>query len=195
MSGTMHLIVGLGNPGKRYEKTRHNIGAMILEKLLVSFHLELVSKPLQIAHVAQVNFHPDRTKEVSENQVKLIFLRPQSYMNLSGRPIAKGLQYYGISPQNMLVLHDEIDLPFGNMRMKQSGGHRGHNGLRDIISIVGPNFHRLRFGVGRPENKVDVADYVLSPFFKEETSELSELIEKAQSLCMEWIASPSPIVE
>ncbi len=147
------LIVGLGNPGRQYEKTRHNAGFWFLEGLGNSFS-------------ASWSFESRFEGEVSNILVatdKVMLLKPQAFMNLSGRSVGKLCRYYKIEVEEMLVVHDELDFDPGIVRLKISGGHAGHNGLRDIIANLGSkDFYRLRVGIGRPPGQQKVADYVLS---------------------------------
>ncbi len=162
----MKLIVGLGNPGDQYARTRHNIGFRVLDSLGLDFHKGfqgLVSK-----------------------SGDLIYLKPQTFMNRSGDSVLAALSFHKIKPEDLIVIHDELDLPFGTVRLKKSGGHAGHNGLRDIIRVIGPDFTRIRMGIGKPEHKTQVADYVLSPFSSPEESQLPDLIEKACNCLHEW---------
>lgn len=155
----MRLIVGLGNPGDQYAKTRHNIGFRVLDSLGLNFHkgfLGLVAR--------------------SSDQ---IYLKPQTFMNRSGDSVLAALSFHKIKPENLLVIHDELDLPFGTVKLKKGGGHAGHNGLRDIIRVIGPEFSRIRMGIGKPEHKTQVADYVLSAFTNQEESILPDLIAQA----------------
>jgi PTH1 family peptidyl-tRNA hydrolase len=156
----MYLWVGLGNPGLKYENTRHNIGARILVDLFPG-----------------VSLKPDKSLksikgEVIIESIKHVIILPQTFMNLSGDAVSQTLTYYNIKPENMIVLHDEIELSPGLVAYKFGGGHRGHNGLRDIIlKICSNDFHRIRIGVGRPLMG-SVADYVLSKIPESETADL-----------------------
>lgn len=158
----MRLIVGLGNPGDQYAKTRHNIGFRVLDSLQLDFH-----KGFQGLYAKSGD---------------LIYLKPQTFMNRSGDSVLAALSFHKIKPEDLLVIHDELDLPFGTIKFKKSGGHAGHNGLRDIMRLIGPDFNRIRIGIGKPENKNQVADYVLSPFSSLEESQLPDLIEQAVNL-------------
>lgn len=149
---TIQLIVGLGNPGREYADTRHNVGFWFVHKLCeqfrTSFQLESKFKGL----VATGNLH----------NISCRLLQPTTYMNRSGEAVLAMAHFYKIAPEEILVVHDELDLPVGSIRLKQDGGHGGHNGLRDIISRLGTNrFYRLRIGIGHPGAKDDVHDYVL----------------------------------
>lgn len=153
------ILIGLGNPGLQYKRTRHNAGFLFLERM----HSYLNATPWQMnksfkAEVAEAYFQGH----------KLLLVKPQTFMNLSGEAVSKVLGFYRIDPQQMLVVHDEIDLAFAANKLKKGGGHAGHNGLRDIIAKIGTaDFFRLRLGVGRPQHGA-VADYVLSAYSSEE---------------------------
>lgn len=157
----IRLLVGLGNPGLQYKRTRHNAGFLFLEAV----HYFLNATPWQMnkqfmAEVAEASFQGK----------KILLVKPQTFMNLSGDAVVRVMNFYKILPEEMLVAHDEIDLGFGIYKLKKSGGHAGHNGLRDIIAKIGTaDFYRLRLGVGRPLQGA-VAAYVLSAYTAEEDS-------------------------
>lgn len=166
LSPGIKLIVGLGNPGAEYEKTRHNAGAWFVEALAQKAKTNLSSNK---------KFHGLYSSTTLDGQESHLLI-PTTFMNLSGQAVQAVANFYKISPEQVLVAHDEIDLPVGDIRLKFDGGHGGHNGLRDIISHLGTNkFHRLRIGVGHPGNSKLVHDYVLHPPKKPE----KELIENA----------------
>lgn len=155
MADPIHLLVGLGNPGKDYEDTRHNAGAILVEML---------------ARSAGTSLRPERKfhglyGKVSLQGQDLHLLIPTTFMNRSGTAVGALAQFYKIPPNQILVAHDELDIPAGTARIKKSGGHGGHNGLRDIIAHLGSNeFHRLRLGIGHPGEKSLVVNYVLGRF-------------------------------
>ncbi len=154
----MKIVIGLGNPGRKYERTRHNAGFMAVEELARSLRLEL---GLEKCH-AVLGKGALGTEQV-------LLAKPQTYMNDSGRSVAALLKASYASAAELIVLHDELDLAAGTVRVKIGGGHGGHNGLRSIIEYLGTaDFVRVRIGVGRPVPGMDTADYVLSPFFAEE---------------------------
>ncbi len=154
MSG-IKLVCGLGNPGDKYAQTRHNAGFWFLGKLADNLSISLASNTRFKALIGEQAKSPKRT-----NALRLI--APQTFMNKSGESLVPFAKFYQIEPQNILVVHDEIDLPPGTVRLKVGGGHGGHNGLRDIIRLLGHNdFNRLRIGVGRPANSQDVVSEVL----------------------------------
>ena len=148
----MRLFVGLGNPGKKYIHTRHNAGSIILQKITESckFH---ENKNLKAIYGS-----------IELKDTKIIFLFPLTFMNLSGESVLAALKYFNLNINDTVVFHDEIELPEGSLRYKLGGGHKGHNGLRNIIQKCGGDFHRIRIGVGRPaDDRISVADYVLMP--------------------------------
>jgi len=155
----MLLIVGLGNPGTQYENTRHNIGFRVIDKLIYEFGAQNISKN---------SFHGELFK--SSN---ILFLKPTTFMNLSGTSVQAVKNFYKIELENIFVVHDDIDLPFSSLRFKNGGGHGGHNGLRSIDTMIGKEYTRIRMGVDKPEYKSQVADYVLHDFSAEEEGHLS----------------------
>ncbi|MGB5867922.1 MAG: aminoacyl-tRNA hydrolase [Arcobacteraceae bacterium] len=159
----MYLISGLGNPGDKYKNTRHNIGFLVIDK---------ITKNLSTTNINNSNFQAIVQKNLSN-----LYVKPQTFMNLSGESILSIVEYYNIPNENIIVVHDDLDLPFGAVKFKVGGGHGGHNGLRSIDSHVGKDYTRIRVGIGKPENKSDVADYVLSNFSKEEFLQLDEIID------------------
>lgn len=163
-----YLIVGLGNIGAEYELTRHNIGFLILDRM---------------ADEAGVTFSQDRhvfRAEIKHKGRTLVMIKPTTYMNLSGKAVNYWLQHEKISVENLLVLTDDIALPFGKIRLKPRGSSGGHNGLKNIEQSIGGNVYpRLRFGVGDDFHKGHQVDYVLSPFTKEEFDELVPLMDKS----------------
>lgn len=163
----MKLLVGLGNPGDKYCFTRHNIGFMIADRLSSLNRINFSNKKKGLCGTGQISGED------------VILLKPQTFMNLSGESVQPVCSYYNISPENIIVLHDEIDLEFSRIKIKEGGGHGGHNGLRSIVTHIGSNnFTRIRIGVGRPTSGQDVSGYVLQPFSQEEQAELDDLVEK-----------------
>ena len=146
----MWLVVGLGNPGAEYALTRHNIGFMAVDVLADGARF---SGKFQ-GEVASIDLAGE----------KLILLKPMTYMNNSGRSVQAAMAFYKIPPANVIVLHDELDLPLGKIRIKQGGGANGHNGIKDIDQAVGPDYWRIRLGIGHPGDKNRVLDYVLQRF-------------------------------
>ena len=175
----MKLICGLGNPGREYERHRHNIGFMVVEALLPRARGELNQEKFQ-ARVGQGTLGGER----------ILFVEPQTYMNLSGRSVAEAARFYKVAVQDVLVVHDELDLPFGRLQLKAGGGTGGHNGLKSSVQSLGADgFIRLRFGIGKPEGpnaKERVAGYVLSNFDDGERRQLEEHISRAVDMAETW---------
>lgn len=165
------LIVGLGNPGGQYTQTRHNAGFILLDKLAVTLNAVFKSEARFFGELS--------SSQLAGN--KVLLLKPMTYMNLSGKSIRAVSQYYKIDVTNILVVHDEIDLEAGDVRLKSGGGHGGHNGLRSIITELGgsKDFLRLRLGVGHPGTKEQVVDYVLSKPSATELSQISDAIDES----------------
>ncbi|WP_031434816.1 aminoacyl-tRNA hydrolase [Methylomarinum vadi] len=174
------LIVGLGNPGRQYEKTRHNAGFLFLERLVSG---------LGGAWLEDARFQ-GLLAEVYIGGRKVLLLKPQTYMNKSGEAVGKIARYYKLDPQEILVVHDELDFDEGVVRIKKGGGHAGHNGLRDIIAHLGSKeFLRLRVGIGRPTVGVPVANYVLSRPAAEEMARIEGSFDKIESVIEKIIAA------
>ncbi|MBK7251254.1 MAG: aminoacyl-tRNA hydrolase [Gammaproteobacteria bacterium] len=151
MSTPLKLIVGLGNPGEAYARTRHNAGFWLVDELVRRQNGVFRAEARHQGELARVRL---------DGQDLWLF-KPMQFMNRSGMPLASVASFYRIAPEEILVAHDEIDLPVGTVRLKQGGGHGGHNGLRDAIAHIGDAFWRLRLGVGHPGEKAEVVDYVL----------------------------------
>lgn len=165
------LVVGLGNPGPKYETTRHNVGQMALDVLA-----DRIGGSFS-AHKAGARVLEGR---VSPGAPKFILAKPGSFMNVSGGPVVNLAKFYGIAPDKIIVLHDELDIPLHALKLKIGGGHGGHNGLRDIAkALATPEYIRVRIGVGRPPGRQDPADFVLSPFAKAERDDLAVTLELA----------------
>jgi len=159
------LLVGLGNPGPKYATTRHNVGFMVVDKLVD----ELQANPLSSS-----SFKGELYKAQSN-----YLLKPLTFMNLSGESVVKVADYFKIATEDIIVIHDDLDLPFGALRFKRGGGHGGHNGLKSIDAHIGKEYIRIRIGIGKPEHKGEVASYVLAPFNKEEQKYLDDIIAQA----------------
>jgi PTH1 family peptidyl-tRNA hydrolase len=164
----LHLVVGLGNPGGRYARTRHNVGFLVVERLAARIGVSLERK-LFGALVGEGGLAGH----------KVMFAEPQSFMNLSGQPTASLLGFYKLALQELVVVHDDMDLPFGRLRLRVGGGHGGHNGIRDIQRLLGNDFVRVRVGVGRPPPPMDPADYVLGSWTPGEASTLDTVLDTA----------------
>lgn len=158
----MTLIAGLGNPGAKYAQNRHNIGFLVIDEM---------AKKLQTSNINKSTFKADVLKSGYN-----LLIKPTTYMNLSGEAVQAVKEYYKIKSENIIVIHDDLDLPFGTVKFKIGGGHGGHNGLRSIDSHIGREYIRIRIGIGKPASKQDVANYVLSDFSKEELNKLPSII-------------------
>ncbi|TXJ04375.1 MAG: aminoacyl-tRNA hydrolase [Aeromicrobium sp.] len=164
------LIVGLGNPGPAYAATRHNVGYFVTDELSTrvggSFALHKATK----------------AEAVSGRLVRepVVLGRSRGYMNESGGPVAALMKYYSVQPENLIVIHDELDIPVGSLRLKMGGGDNGHNGLKSIRQAIGTgDFYRVRVGIGRPPGRQEVHDFVLKPFTKNERTEIDIIVQEA----------------
>lgn len=163
----MWLVVGLGNPGTEYAHTRHNIGFMAADEL-----------------VRRYTFTPFRTKmkgQIAQGTVdgeKVILLKPETFMNLSGEAVQAVCAFYRIGPDHIIVIHDDMDLPVGKVRVKRGGSAGGHNGLKNIDSKIGPEYMRVRIGIGRPDNKGQIVDWVLTTFNKTDKAIIDETLSR-----------------
>lgn len=166
------MIAGLGNPGPKYERTRHNVGFLVIDEL---------SRRLGIENWKT----KDAARQAYDSARKIVLVQPQSYMNNSGVPLRILASWYRTPPEALLVIYDEMDLPFGRVRMRPFGGHGGHNGMRSIIATMGDRFPRIRVGVGRPE--YDSIDHVLSPFSKDEAARLPDIIDAVATGAQLWL--------
>lgn len=167
----IQLVVGLGNPGRQYELTRHNAGFWFLFALAEQFHVSMRLDKKLNAYLGEMNMEMRR----------VWLLAPMTYMNLSGRPVAQLAKFYKLTPEQILVAHDELDLAAGMARLKKGGGHGGHNGLRHIIECLGGhrNFVRLRIGIGHPGHKSLVTNYVLGTPTREDKQQIDAAIRAA----------------
>ncbi|GAB4125489.1 MAG: aminoacyl-tRNA hydrolase [Sideroxydans sp.] len=173
MSEFIKLIVGLGNPGKEYEATRHNAGFWWVDELARMQNANFRAEGKFHGLVAKTNLHG--------HEVHL--LKPQTFMNASGRAVAALAQFYRIVPAQILVVHDELDLPPGSAKLKLGGGHGGHNGLKDIIAHLGTkDFWRLRIGIGHPGDRAEVVNYVLNHARKQEQDAINAALQRAQEV-------------
>ncbi len=165
----MKLIVGLGNPGRTYQWTRHNLGFWMVERLAKQHGIKLSQRGLKSV------YGPGRI-----GQVAVVLAKPMTYMNLSGDAVGRLLRFFRISPQELIVLQDDLDLPRGKIRIRVSGGHGGHKGIQSIAEAVGSDrFQRVKVGIGRPrEENMDPSDYVLEPLTGEERREFQAIVER-----------------
>jgi PTH1 family peptidyl-tRNA hydrolase len=162
------LIVGLGNPGPRYELTRHNVGQLVVDEL-AGRRGESFKAHKANARVVETWLRP--------GGAKLVLAKPNTFMNVSGGPVAGLAKFYGIDPARVVVIHDELDIPFDTIKLKVGGGHGGHNGVRDVAKALDtPAFPRVRVGIGRPHGRQDPADWVLDPFGATERKNLPILL-------------------
>ena len=172
----MKMIVGLGNPGREYAGTRHNVGRMIVETL-AERHATALNR-------AKFN---SRLGEIRIDGHKVLLLAPDTFMNLSGRAVMAAIAYFGIDPQETLVVCDEMDLPVGKLRLRAQGGTGGHNGLLSIQQALGAqDYHRLRVGIGRPRPDKEAANYVLDRFGKDEEDEIFRAVARAADAAERW---------
>jgi PTH1 family peptidyl-tRNA hydrolase len=175
------LIAGLGNPGPKYLWTRHNAGFMVLDRFS-----HLAGIPLSRKNFSGLYGEGDLRGD------RLLLLKPQTFMNLSGRSVAAALRFHKLSLQDMIVIHDDLDIPFGCIKLKECGGHAGHNGLRSLTQELGSgDFIRLRIGIGRPSHG-DMADYVLNNFTPEEMAGLPRLLDGVVDALELLIAEGAP---
>jgi PTH1 family peptidyl-tRNA hydrolase len=169
----MTLIVGLGNIGKEYENTRHNIGFIAIDKVLSNLDkYTTINKPIFKGQLFKSG--------------DFLFLKPSTYMNLSGESVGVVKNFYKIENNNIIVIHDDLDLKLGALRFKKGGGNAGHNGLKSIDSHIGNDYNRFRIGIGRPEGEIKVVDYVLGKFKEEELETLSKTLENVEKAIFDW---------
>ena len=165
------LLIGLGNPGKEYAQTRHNAGFWFIEQLADQYNIQLKADP---------KFHAYSGRGTIEgHDVRLLL--PTTFMNRSGQSVVPFAKFYQIQPESILIAHDELDMNPGIIRLKTSGGHGGHNGLKDIVPHIGPNFHRLRIGIGHPGHKDQVSGHVLGKAPSSEQTLMDDAIYHAKS--------------
>lgn len=163
------MIVGLGNPGSKYAKTKHNIGFMTIDRLAEKYNVTFKKNDFE---AEEGSFFL--------NGEKIILVKPQTFMNDSGRAVVPLMTYLNIYPEELLVVHDDLDLEVGKIRLRQKGGAGGHNGLKSIISYLGNNiFDRVKVGIGRPKGRMDVVAHVLSPFDTEDEVKIQQALDKA----------------
>lgn len=168
MPSFSHLIIGLGNPGEEYTRTRHNIGFLAVDEIASRFHCPSWKK---------------KFRGLVTNADAFLLLKPQTFMNLSGEAAVEALHFYQLAPENVIVFHDDLDLSPGQIKIKQGGGSGGHNGLKSLDANIGPNYWRVRLGIGRPMTEQGtpvkgdaVSNYVLNPFAKADKTWLESLI-------------------
>ena len=177
MTQDIYLIIGLGNPGREYKNTRHNIGFMLIDHLAE----KIGARGMKVQSKAIV------TSGLYEER-KLILAKPQTYMNLSGQSVQGLLHFYKIPHTHLLVAHDDLDIPYGTIRIRPTGGPGGQRGMANTIELLGTkDFPRLRLGIGRPPGRMDPKDYVLQDFSKDELKLMPELLSRASDAALEFV--------
>ncbi|MCM8819347.1 MAG: aminoacyl-tRNA hydrolase [Candidatus Omnitrophica bacterium] len=176
----MKIIFGLGNPGIKYKNNRHNLGYMVVEKCVERYkNLKFSNSNKFLAYIAKV---------ILDNN-EIFFVKPKTFMNNSGYCVKKIVTHYSVKLSDILVVYDDIDLPFGKIRFREKGSCGGHRGLLSILELLGTdNINRLRIGIGRPQAKGEVVNYVLSDFTFEEKRLLQPIIDKAVIICFDWVS-------
>ena len=175
----VYMVAGLGNPGKNYHRTRHNIGFMVADRIVARCG----------AAYARSRYNAEFVKTVLDGR-QVFVVKPRSYMNRSGQPIASLAGYFKIQSADLIVVHDDLDLPFGRIRVSKDRGHGGHNGIRSIIESLGTrNFTRIRVGVGHPGDSSNVTGHVLGDFSKSEAEKLDEIIDRCADACVDIMKS------
>jgi PTH1 family peptidyl-tRNA hydrolase len=176
-SDTAYLLIGLGNPGREYRDSRHNVGFMVIDRVAV--RLNARGMKVQSKAIVMTAMHVDR---------KLILAKPQTYMNLSGQSVQGLIHFYKLPLTNVLIAHDDLDIPFGTIRIRPGGGPGGQRGMASTIEQLGTkDFPRLRMGIGRPPGRMDSAAYVLQDFSRDEMKILSEILDRAADAALEFV--------
>lgn len=177
MTENSYLIIGLGNPGREYRDNRHNAGFMVIDRLVI--RLNARGMKLQSKAIITSTLYEDK---------KLIFAKPQTYMNLSGQSVQGLANFYKLSLDNLLVIYDDLDLPFGTIRLRPGGGPGGQKGIASAIERLGTkDFARLRIGIGRPAGRMEPADFVLQDFSRDEMKNLSEILDRASDAVLSFV--------
>ncbi|MGW0309861.1 aminoacyl-tRNA hydrolase [Streptomyces flavidovirens] len=167
------LIVGLGNPGPDYAANRHNVGFMVVDLLAERMRAKFK------AHKTRAQVVEGRMGAPGPDNRRVVLAKPQSYMNLSGGPVTALRDFYKVPTAHIVAVHDELDIDYGTLRVKLGGGDNGHNGLKSMTKSMGPDYHRVRFGIGRPPGRMQVADFVLKDFSSTERKELGYFVDRA----------------
>ncbi len=168
------MLAGLGNPGAKYARTRHNIGFRVIDKIADKYSMTLDKS----------RFDAIYSKGIIEG-IKILLVKPQSFMNRSGFPLQKIISYFKIDTSDVIVVHDDLDLEFGKMKLVKNRGHGGHNGIKSIIEAIGTkDFIRVRIGIGRPQGGKEVISHVLSSFSEDEEKKLDDIVEKYVEACI-----------
>jgi len=174
---TSFLLIGLGNPGREYRDNRHNVGFMLIDRIAV--RLDARGMKVQAKSIVTTAVYEER---------KLILAKPQTYMNLSGQSVQGLLHFYKLPLENLLIAHDDLDIPFGTIRIRPGGGPGGQRGMASTIDYLGTkDFPRLRIGIGRPPGRMDASAYVLQDFARDEIKFLSEVIDRAADAALEFV--------
>ncbi|SDL04928.1 aminoacyl-tRNA hydrolase [Streptomyces indicus] len=168
------LIVGLGNPGPGYAANRHNVGFMVVDLLA-----DRIGGTFKRHGKAQAQVLEGRIGPMGPGSRRVVLAKPMSYMNLSGGPVTALRDFYKLPTANIVAIHDELDIDYGTLRLKLGGGDNGHNGLKSMTKAMGPDYHRVRFGIGRPPGRMQVADFVLKDFSPAERKELDYFVDRA----------------
>jgi PTH1 family peptidyl-tRNA hydrolase len=178
--GQMRLIVGLGNPGRQYEHTRHNVGFDTIDELSKRLNIPLSqSKWKGLYGIGQASGQ------------KVLLLKPLTFMNLSGEAVRAVIDYYQIEIEDLLIIYDDLDLPVGKIRLRQKGSPGGHNGIKSIVAHLGTQeFNRIRIGIDRPEPGVSIIDYVLGRFRPDESAAIQAALKKSAEACEAWLTLP-----
>jgi peptidyl-tRNA hydrolase, PTH1 family len=177
MTENTFLMIGFGNPGREYIHTRHNIGFMLIDR--IALRLNAQGMKLQSKAIVISSLYEDR---------KILLAKPQTFMNLSGQSVQGLLHFYKLPNENLLIAHDDLDLPFGTIRIRPDGGPGGQRGMADTIERLGTKeFPRLRLGIGRPPGRMDPKDYVLQDFSKEDQKFLPEVLDRATDAALEFV--------
>ena len=170
----MKFVVGLGNPGKKYQSTRHNLGFLVIDQLAAR---QMIAVQKEICGML--------TGQWTQSGETILLAKPQTYMNRSGIAVAEWLRHFHGTPDDLLLIYDDVDLPFGRIRIRTQGSAGGHRGLVSVIeNLAGVSFSRIRIGIGRPPEGVETADYVLQPFDAEQSAQLEDLVHKAADAVM-----------
>ncbi|WP_055698004.1 MULTISPECIES: aminoacyl-tRNA hydrolase [Streptomyces] len=168
------LIAGLGNPGPEYAMNRHNVGFMVADLLA-----HRMGGTFKRAAKAQAQVVEGRIGAPGPASRRMILVKPMSYMNVSGGPVTALRDFYKVPTEHIVAVHDELDIDYGTLRLKLGGGDNGHNGLKSMTKAMGPDYHRVRFGIGRPPGRMQVADFVLKDFSSTERKELDYFVDRA----------------
>lgn len=176
----MKLIIGLGNPGKTYEQTRHNIGFKVIDYLAMKWNAPLTQSKFKGMYSV-----------IHRPEGKVMLLKPLTFMNLSGESVGALMDYYNIQLEDIVVIYDDLDLPTGQLRLRQKGSAGGHNGIKSLIQHLGTQqFNRMRIGISRPPSGMKVPDYVLARFSEDEIPEMAQAVEKSAEACELWLSKP-----